>query len=158
MDSLDNPAVWGLIWLGLAATFAISEILAVGGFFLIPFAVGAIVAAIVSFVGAPVPVGFLVFIIVSLGTFYLLRPLAARLERSLPNPIGVGANRLVGDTGEVTDAIPVGLSKAGMVKVAGEQWRAEGRDGMGIMAGTRVTVIEVKGTRVIVEPTTSGLI
>ncbi len=153
MDNLDNPAVWGLIWLGLAATFAISEIVAIGGFFLVPFAVGAVVAAVISFVGAPVPVGFLVFVAVSLGTFFLLRPLAKKMERNTPNPIGVGANRLIGHTGVVSADIPVGLSKSGMVKIAGERWRAEGRDGMGVMAGTPITIIEVKGTRVIVEPT-----
>ncbi len=152
MDNLDNPAVWGLIWMGLAATLAIGEIVAIGGFFLVPFAIGAIAAAFVSFIGAPVPVGFAVFVAVSLGTFFLLRPLAKRMERNTPNPIGVGANRLIGHDGEVIDEIPVGLSKSGMVKIAGERWRAEGRDGMGIMAGTRVCIIEVKGTRVIVEP------
>lgn len=153
MDNLNNPAVWGLIWLGLAATLAIGEIVAIGGFFLVPFAIGAIAAALVSFIGAPAPVGFAVFVAVSLGTFFALRPLAKKMERDTPNPIGVGANRLIGHGGEVTTEIPVGLSKTGMVKIAGEKWRAEGRDGMGVMAGTRVTIIEVKGTRVIVEPT-----
>lgn len=158
MDNLDSPALWGLIWLGFGATLAIGEIVAVGGFFLIPFAVGAIIASVVSFLGLPVPLGFGVFIIVSLVTFFLLKPLAARLDRSLPNPIGVGANRLIGDTGEVLGDIPVGVAKSGLVKVAGEEWRAEGRDGMGIMTGTLVSIIEVKGTRVIVEPLSTNSI
>ncbi len=154
MDSLDNPAVWGLIWIGLAATLAVIEIVAIGGFFLVPFAIGALVAAVISFLGAPIPIGFAAFVIVSLGTFYLLRPLAKRMELNLPNPIGVGANRLIGHTGQVLEDIPQGLSKSGMVQIAGERWRAEGRDGMGIMARTPITIIEVKGTRVIVEPIT----
>lgn len=153
MDNLDSPALWGLIWLGLGATLVIIEIVAIGGFFLIPFAIGAIVAAVASFLGLPVPFGFGVFLLASLGSFFLLQPLAARLNRALPAVVGVGANRLIGDTGEVLSEIPTGVAKAGMVKVAGEEWRAEGRDGMGIMAGTLVSVVEVKGTRVIVEPT-----
>lgn len=158
MDNLDNPAVWGLIWLGLAASFAIGEIVAVGTFFLMPFAVGAAVAALASFANAPVPLSFVVFIVSSLGAFFALRPLARRLEIDMPNPIGVGANRLIGDTGEVLDDIPPGVTKSGLVYVAGEKWRAEGRDGMGVMAGTRVTIIEVRGTRVIVEPTQTNAI
>lgn len=152
MDDLDNPALWGLIWLGLAASLAIVEIVAIGGFFLIPFAVGALVAATVSFIGAPVPVGFIVFFAASLAAFYLLRPLARRLDLNTPNPIGVGANRLIGDIGTVTADIPIGVDRAGEVKIGGESWNAEGRDGMGIPAGTAVRIIEVKGTRVIVEP------
>lgn len=156
MENLDNPTIWGLIWIGFAASFAIGEIVAVGSFFLIPFAAGALVASIASFLQAPVPVSFVIFVIVSLASFYMLRPLAKRLEHTMPNPIGVGSNRLVGDTGDVIADIPVGLARAGAVKVAGEEWRAEGRDGMGIMAGTTVTIVEVIGTRVIVEPTGSG--
>ena len=39
-----------------------------------------------------------------------------------------------------------------------ETWRAEGRDGMGIPAGTSVRIVEVKGTRVVVEPSVGSII
>jgi membrane protein implicated in regulation of membrane protease activity len=155
---MDNPVVWAFIWLAVAATFGIGEILAAGTFFLLPFAVGALVAAIVSFIGAPVLVGWVLFIVVSFVAFMAMKPLAKRLDVNLPNPTGVGANRLVGGVGQVATAIPNGTSAGGMVKIEGEKWRAEGRDGMGVPVGIQVRVIEVKGTRVIVEPANqSGL-
>jgi membrane protein implicated in regulation of membrane protease activity len=149
---MNSPAVWAFIWLAVAATFGVGEILVAGSFFLLPFAIGALVAAIVSFVGAPILVGWVLFIVVSILAFLALKPLAARLDISLPNPTGIGANRLVGGVGRVATAIPTGTASAGMVQIEGEEWRAEGRDGMGVPAGTEVRIIEVKGTRVIVEP------
>lgn len=149
---MDSPALWAGIWLAVAATFGIGEILVAGSFFLAPFAAGAVVAAIVSVFGAPVLVSWLVFILASLGFFFLLRPLAKRLDLELPNPLGTGANRLIGLTGSVIESIPSGVAHTGQVKIGGEQWRAEGRDGMGLPEGVKIRIVEVKGTRVIVEP------
>lgn len=149
---MDSPAVWAFIWLAVTATFGVGEILVAGSFFLLPFAVGALLAAIASFIGAPVVAGWLIFIVGSIAAFLAMKPLAKRLDISLPNPTGTGANRLVGDIGLVATEIPRGTATPGIIKIGGEEWRAEGRDGMGLAAGMEVRIIEVKGTRVIVEP------
>lgn len=159
MDQFDSPAVWGIIWLGLAASLIIGELLIVGTLFLAPFAAGALAAGLASFLHAPPALSLAVFFLVSIGSYYLLRPLSRKLEIDTPNPVGVGANRLIGLTGEVLDQIPLGLSRTGLVRIGGEKWNAEGRDGMGISVGTAIRIIEVKGTRVIVEPSVeSGII
>ena len=50
MDAND-PETWRWIWLIAAVAFAIGEMATVGSFFLAPFAVGATVAAVLSFLG-----------------------------------------------------------------------------------------------------------
>lgn len=151
---MDSPSVWAIIWLIAAAGFGVGEMAIAGSFFLMPFAIGAGIAAIASLVGAPIVVGWALFLGGSVASFIALKPLAAKLDAELPNPMGFGANRLIGSPGIVEDDIPDGSTDGGQVKVGGERWRATGRDGMGIPRGTEVTVVEVKGTRVIVQPTT----
>ncbi len=153
---MDDPTVWAGIWLAVAVLFGIGEILAPGSFFLVPFAIGAVGASLISFFGVPVIGGWIIFIILSLATFFALRPLARKLDLDLPNPTGIGANRLVGHIATVNTAIP--SKGAGMVMIGPEEWKAEGRDGMGIPSGSDVRVLKVRGTRVVVEPAnTTGL-
>lgn len=149
---MDSPMTWAFIWLAVASTFGVGEILVAGSFFLLPFAVGALVAAIVSFIGMPIIGGWIVFIVVSILAFLALKPLAKKLDQTIPNPTGVGANRLIGGIGLVANAIPGGPSNTGLVRIGGEEWLAQGRDGMGVASGTEVRIIEVTGTRVVVEP------
>lgn len=153
---MDNPLLWAGIWLGVSALFAGGEIIAPGSFFLLPFAGGALGASIVSLIGAPVPLSWLVFIVLSLGLFFMLRPLANKLDADLPDTPGIGANRLVGHHGIVHVTIPAGSHTTGTVTLGSENWNAEGRDGMGLSEGTAVQVVEVKGTRVVVEPSESA--
>jgi membrane protein implicated in regulation of membrane protease activity len=40
-----------------------------------------------------------------------------------------------------------------MVKVGTEEWRADTPPGVALSAGTKVRVVEVHGTRLLVEPT-----
>jgi membrane protein implicated in regulation of membrane protease activity len=149
---MEEPGTWGFIWLVAAAVLGVGEIFMAGTFFLLPFAAGALVAAIASFAGAPLFVSWGLFIVTSVVAFLGLKPLARRLDIEHPNPIGTGANRLIGDVGVVALDIPAGPSGTGMVKIGGEEWRAEGRDGMGVQQGSQVRIVAVEGTRVIVEP------
>ncbi len=155
---MDSPTVWGIIWLVMAAGFGAGEIVIAGSFFLMPFAIGALLAAIVSLIGAPILVGWLLFLVGTGASFFALKPLAARLDAELPNPTGFGANRLIGAEGVVIVDIPGGAAKSGRVKVSGEEWSADGDDGMGIASGTPVTITAVHGTRIVVVPSaTHGL-
>jgi membrane protein implicated in regulation of membrane protease activity len=149
---VDDPEVWRWVWLGAALVFGLGEMATAGSFFLAPFAIGAALAAAVSFAGVPVGVSWIVFIAASLATFAGLRPLARRLDAAGGNPRGVGAGRLVGETGVVLTAVPDGPDASGLVRIGGEQWRAQSSDGRGIPEGTQVTVVEVRGTRVVVFP------
>lgn len=148
---MDNPAVWAAIYVAVAAAFGLGELSMAGSFFLLPFAIGAVVAAIVSLLGAPLLVSFPIFLAASFAVFLGFRPLARRLDIGLPDVAGIGANRLVGVTGTVVEPIPEARGEAGMVRVDAEEWKADTPSGQGIDAGATVRVIEVRGTRLLVE-------
>ncbi len=145
---MDSPEQWRWVWIIGTAVFAVGEMLTPGSFFLAPFAVGALVAAILAFAGVSVAVEWVVFLAVSIATLAALRPLARRLDRDALDH-GVGARRLVGNRATVLRDIP-GDTELGMVRIDREEWRAQSTDGAPIAAGTTVRVADVQGTRVIV--------
>ena len=148
MESGD-PETWRWIWLGATVAFALGEIAIAGTFFLAPFAVGAGLAAVLAFAGVAVGIQWAVFVGVSVAAFLALRPIARRLDAEGPM-LGIGAHRQVGERARVIEAIG-GSHELGTVLLGREQWRAESADGHPIAAGTAVVVVEVRGTRVLVE-------
>ena len=113
--------VWPWVWLGLAVLFALVELTFLGGtFVLLPFAVSAFVASILAFYGVA-DRGAVGHLRARWGA-HLLRdvPLGARLpRRSTSCPRGVGADRLVGETGVVTvDIDPDDTDRRGRVPSA----------------------------------------
>lgn len=149
---MDDPETWRWVWLAAAVAFGLGEMASAGSFFLAPFAIGAVIAALVSFFGAPIGVGWLLFLLGSGATFAALRPVARRLDASTRTPLGVGAGRLVGQRGIVLTEVPEGPDEVGMVRVGREEWRAQSVDESAIEPGTQVSVIEVRGTRLVVFP------
>ncbi len=143
-----EPETWSWIWLIATVTFALGEIAVAGSFFLAPFALGAGVATALSFVDVPVGVTWGAFLVVSLVSFLALRPLARRLDLAGP-VLGVGSHRQIGQTARVVEAID-GTRDLGSVMLGSEHWRAESTDGLQIPVGATVSVVEVRGTRLLV--------
>jgi membrane protein implicated in regulation of membrane protease activity len=152
---MESPEVWRWIWLVAAVLFALGEMSAAGSFFLLPFALGALVAAVLAFFGVNVTVEWLAFIVVTAATFAAFRPLARKLDRDTPAD-GVGAKRLIGERGTVLVDIPPRGDELGLIRVHREEWRAESGDGHPIDKGTPVKVVEIKGTRAVVFPLDAG--
>jgi membrane protein implicated in regulation of membrane protease activity len=150
---MDSPEGWRWLWLAAAAVFAIGEMASPGSFFLAPFAVGAFVAAVLALAEVGVAWQWAAFLVVSVVTLALLRPLARRLNRNALDE-GVGSRRLLGRQATVLRAIPSG-DDLGLVRVDREEWRAQSMDGTPIKEGTLVRVADVQGTRVIVAPVDS---
>ncbi len=153
MDSGD-PEVWRWIWLIAAVVFGVGEMAAAGSFFLAPFAIGAVGATVCAFAGVGLAAQWAVFLALSVATFAGLRPLAHKLAHSEPTP-GVGGGRQVGQRGRVIEAID-GEHDHGMVQLDREKWRAVSSHGQPIAEGVTVSVIEVRGTRVVVEAISSA--
>jgi len=149
--SVDDPEVWRWIWLGGAVFFGLAELASAGAFFMLPFAVGAAVAALLAFLAVPLGFQLLAFGVVSVALLAGLRPLAEKLARDHPAE-GIGAKRLIGQKGTVLGEVPGGLHELGMVRIHREEWRAESVDGAAIAQGTEVRVVEMRGTRVVVSP------
>lgn len=147
---MDEPETWRWIWLVATVVFALGEMTTPGSFFLLPFAIGAGVAAILAFAGVVLGIEWLAFVGVSAGVFLALRPLARKLDKQGASE-GIGAKRLINQTAVVLEDIP-GDHELGMVRVHREEWRAESIDGTPIPAGVTVVVLDQRGTRLVVEP------
>lgn len=145
---MDEPEAWRWIWIVAALGFGLGEMSTPGSFFLAPFGVGALVAAVLAFADVSVGVEWLAFVVVSVACLFALRPLAHRLDRTA-SADGVGSRRLIGRDGVVLEAIPAG--DLGVVRVEREEWRAVAADGQALEEGARVRVTDVEGTKLVVE-------
>lgn len=135
-----------VVWLIAAVALGVGEVLTLG-FFLGPFAVGALVATLVSAFGAGAVVSGLVFLAVSLLALLTLRPVARRHLRT-PAALRTNTAALVGRTATVLEEVSDG---AGCVKLDGEVWTARPFDDDAVIEpGRRVHVIEIKGATAVV--------
>jgi len=137
-----------LIWLIVAVAFGVGEI-ATLGFFLAPFAGGALVAALVAGAGGGAILSWSVFLVVSLTLLVALRPVARRHLRQAPQ-LRTGTAALVGRTVVVTERIS-NDEGVGCVRIDGELWSARAFDDDEVIeAGKRVQVLEIKGATALV--------
>jgi membrane protein implicated in regulation of membrane protease activity len=148
---VDSPEHWRWVWLVVAAACAAGEMASPGSFFLLPFAVGGAVAAVLAFAGVGVGVEWLAFVAVSLAAVVATRPLARRLGEGSPAE-GIGARRWMGQLASVIETIPAGPNETGLVRLGREEWRAESLQGEPITPGTTVKVVDMAGTRLVVWP------
>src|SRR2546421_11106745 len=138
-----------VIWLIGACVLGVGE-MHQGGFYLAPFALGAVLAAIVSLAGTGAAVVAIVFVAASAVVFLTLRPVARR-HRHLPPSIRTGAAALVGKPAIVLERIAHDEG-VGCVRIdGGEVWTARSYDDHEVIdAGERVHVIEIKGATALV--------
>ena len=137
-----------VLWVIVAAAFGIGEMLTTS-FFLLPFAVGAVAAAIADAVGAGAAAEWIVFFAISLLTLAVVRPIA-RSHRRMPPQIRTGTAALVGKHAIVLERIE-NHEGVGCVKIDGEVWTARALyDDQVIERGTRVEVVDIKGATALV--------
>jgi membrane protein implicated in regulation of membrane protease activity len=137
-----------VVWIVAAAVFAVGEI-ATLGFFLAPFAFGALIAALADALGAGSGVSIAVFLVVSLAAFGFIRPIARRHAR-MPPAIRTGTDALIGRNAIVLERI-ANDEGVGCVRIDGEVWTARAYDEDDVIpAGQRVQVIEIRGATALV--------
>ena len=137
-----------VLWLAAAALLGVGEILTTG-FFLAPFAGGALVAAVLSAVGAGTAISLASFLVVSVLLLVALRPLA-RAHLRTPARLRTGTAALVGKTATVVERI-ANDEDAGTVRLDGEVWTARAYDEDAVIeAGSRIHVIEIRGATALV--------
>ena len=140
--------VW-VIWLIAACVLGVGE-MHQGGFYLAPFALGAVLAAVVGLLGVGALLSAVVFLAASALVFTTLRPIAQR-HRRVPPSIRTGAAALVGRPALVLERI-ANDEGVGCVKIdGGEVWTARSYDEHEeIPAGERVEVVEIRGATALV--------
>lgn len=146
---MEDPQIWRWIWLAATGFFAVGEAALAGSFFLLPFAVGAVVAAVIAFAGGGVAPQWIAFAAISVIASAALIPLRRRLDRTEPQD-GIGSRRLIGQDARVLEAIGAGPNAVGQVRIGREMWRAESQDQSAIPEGSTVRVVDVRGTAVVV--------
>lgn len=149
--------VWPWIWLGIAIVFALVELIVVGGSFIIlPWAASAFIAAILAFYDVAIEIQWSVFVFGGAIMFVFLYRWAQRFMKEHTMDPGVGADRLVGLTGIVTvPIVPDDTARGGRVTVDGEVWGAVTENPSRFDVGTKVRILAMKGTRVVVDAVTS---
>lgn len=137
-----------ILWLIAACALGAGE-MHTRGFFLGPFALGALVGAGVSGAGAGNAASLLAFLITSVLVLLMLRPLAIR-HRRLPPMMRSGAAALVGRDAIVLERI-ANREGVGCVKIDGEVWTARSYDDSEVIdPGEQVQVVEIRGATALV--------
>jgi membrane protein implicated in regulation of membrane protease activity len=139
------------VWIVLSALLLVAEMFA-PGFWLASIAVGCLAAGVAGLL----PIGLLGQILVfaggSLASLFGLRPvLVRRFLHSRGTEVLTNVEALVGKTGVVTRQIDP-VTRIGRVVVDGEDWRGTLLEGSGVIEpGTRVIVVQVDGSTLVVE-------
>lgn len=141
---MDNET-WRWVWVIATLLLGFGEIVT-AGFFMLPFAVGALVAAVLAWMDVEPVVQLLVFIVVSVIALFILQRFVRKSDEHLPP---MGSNRMVGQTGRVIEAIDTSEG-IGRVRVETEDWRAT-TDGDALPVGATVRIVGIRGTRLVVE-------
>lgn len=140
--------VW-LIWVIVSIICLILE-LSSGDFFILCFAIGAAVAAIVAGCGLTVTWQIIIFAVVSALSLLLVRPaLVKKLHKPQKERLS-NAEAMIGREGRVTEDIEAG--GYGRIAVDGDNWKAVSADGSAINTGTRVRITKMESIIATVEP------
>lgn len=140
--------VW-LIWVIVSIICLILE-LSSGDFFILCFAIGAAVAAIVAGCGLTVTWQIIIFAVVSALSLLLVRPaLVKKLHKPHRERLS-NAEAMIGQQGRVSEAIEAG--GYGRVAIDGDDWKALSADGSAIDKGTTVRVVKMDSIILTVEP------
>jgi membrane protein implicated in regulation of membrane protease activity len=135
-----------LIWILLAVILAAGEVVSLS-FYLAPFALGALLAAIVQGAGAGPAVAMIAFLVSSGLLLGFARPIARRHLRTPPQ-LRTGTAALVGRPAIATQRID---AHGGTVRLDGEVWSARPYDEDEVIeAGRPVHVVEIKGATALV--------
>lgn len=144
-DGIDG---WQWVFVISAFSLLVGELLT-GGFFVLPFGVGAAAAGALAFAQVEPPTLLFVFIIVSALAMWGLHEFASKDDDVI---VPVGATRYVDQTAIVTQPIN-GVGTVGRVRFETESWMAITDGNQFIPEGAIVRISEVRGARLVVSGT-----
>ena len=135
-----------VIWVLVAVALAAGEV-ATLGFFLGAIALAALLAALVAVIGAGVELQLGAFIVGSLASLAIVRPIAKAHLRT-PAQLRTGTAALIGSRAVVVERVH---SEGGRVRIGGEVWTARPLDEDQVLEeGARVDVLKIEGATALV--------
>jgi membrane protein implicated in regulation of membrane protease activity len=135
-----------VVWAVAAAVLAAGEA-ATAGLVLGPLAIAAAIAAIVAAAGAGAAIQIVAFVVASIATLAILRPIARR-HLKVPPHMRTGTAALIGTSATVLEQVD---RDGGRVKIGGEIWSARSYDeDQVIEPGDRVEVLKIDGATALV--------
>ena len=138
-----------LLWVIISIVCLILE-LSSGDFFILCFAIGAAVTAIVAGCGANLTVQIITFAVISALSLLLVRPaLIKKLHKPHRERLS-NAEAMIGQQGRVSEPIEAG--GYGRVAIDGDDWKAVSADGSAIKKGVRVRVVKMESIIITVIP------
>ncbi len=137
-----------MFWIIVAIAAIIIEIVTLGNLICVWFAVGALVSAILAWIGVLELIQYIAFFVVSILVMLIVRPLASKYLRG--NTVPTNSDRLIGKVARVTREITA--DSWGEVVIQGMTWSAVGIDNMEIKKDTKVKVMAIEGVKLIVKP------
>lgn len=137
-----------IFWIVVFAAMVVIELVTLG-LTTIWFAGGALVGLFVSMTDVSFPVQMLLFLAVSFVLLILVRPWARK--RFNHGRVRTNVQGLIGQTAVVTEDID-NVQAKGSASVQGQEWMARNVCDEPIAKGTQVTIREVRGVKLIVEP------
>ena len=136
------------LWGGVAVVTLVAEI-ATTALVSIWFTIGAVGALIAAAAGVSPLAQLLIFLLLSIVSLLLIRPLTRRLVGTRVIP--TNTDRLLGMEAKVTEGID-NDNAAGAVYVDGKTWTARSANGHPILTGELVEVAAIEGVKLIVRP------
>ena len=119
------------------------------------FVLGSVCAAITTIFTSDITIQSAVFLVVSLVSLIVTRPLVKRFKKR-NKTTGTNADRHIGQVGfmltEITD-----IDETAQAKVGAETWTVKS-DKAPLLKGTKVKVLAIEGVKLIVEPVTDNLV
>ena len=142
--------MWRWVWVVLALVMGLGEIFT-AGFFLLPFAIGGVLAAAAAWLDLHGAVQWLLFFGGTGASMLVLRRFMGRQDS--PDDLPVGAYRYIGMEARVIEDIDL-VENTGRVRVLSDEWRAVTDTGP-VEEGSLVRVTAIQGTKLLVELTGS---
>ena len=139
---------YALLWFILMVVFIVAEVATVG-LVSVWFAIGALAATVVAFLGGDLWLQAVVFAAVSGVFLALLRPFAKKFFQ--PRLTKTNVDAVIGANGVVCEEID-NLRACGRVKLDAMEWSARSTGSETIPAGTIVRVDRVEGVKLFVTP------
>lgn len=142
-----NMLTSGNFWILVAAVTLVIEFISLG-LTSIWFTGGALVAAVAAYLGAPIWLQVVLFIVISTALLLGMRPFAKKKLKVGTEKTNIDS--LIGRTENVLEEVD-NTKKSGRIRIGDVDWRVVSEDGSVIPVGTVVKIVKLEGTRLYVK-------